>query len=86
MAHEVDIIGRTKPNSKVHLFVDRTPFSGFNASLELSGLSNEIQSIPEGELDAKCRFNVGSRSFCRTGADFSETADENGNFKFKSVD
>ena len=85
-ANDVNVIGKTKPNARVHLFIDRTPFSGFNASLELSGMSNEIQSVSEGELDAKCRFNVGSKSFCKTGADFSETADEQGNFKFKNID
>ncbi len=92
VANNVDIIGRTKPNAKVHLFVDRTPFSSFNQTFETNVLplpifsADEIQNIPEIDLDAKCRLNVASRSFCRTGADFSETADENGNFKFKNVD
>ncbi len=86
VANEVDVIGRTKPNARVHLFVDRTPFSFFNKTLELSGLPNEIQNLPESELDAKCRFNVASKSFCSTGADFSVTADEQGNFGFERVD
>ncbi|MBI2130128.1 hypothetical protein HYU07_07935, partial [Candidatus Woesearchaeota archaeon] len=85
VANNVDIVGKTKPNARVHLFVDRTPFSFFNQTLELSGLTNEVQNLPEAQLDAKCRTTV-SASFCRTGADFSVDADGEGNFKFKNVD
>ena len=85
-ANEVNVIGTTKPNARVHLFVDRTPFSSFNATFELSGLANEVQNIAEPQLDAKCRFNVASKSLCSTGADFSTTSDSNGNFKFENVD
>lgn len=86
VANEIDIVGVTEPNARVHLFVDRTPFGLFNASFELSGLTNEVQDVLESDLDAKCRFNVGSNSLCRTGADFSTTADSEGNFKFERVD
>ncbi|MBI2559084.1 hypothetical protein HYW20_07220 [Candidatus Woesearchaeota archaeon] len=90
VASNIDVIGITEPNAKVHLFVDRTPFSRFNQSLELTDIpptfANEIQNIPEAELDAKCRLNVASKSFCSTGADFSTTADSQGNFKFEGVD
>ena len=86
VANEIDVIAKTEPNARVHLFVDRTPFSFFNQSLELSGLPNEVQNIPESQLDAKCRFNVASKSFCSTGADFSTTADSQGNFIFERVD
>ncbi|MBI3027820.1 hypothetical protein HYY70_06950, partial [Candidatus Woesearchaeota archaeon] len=88
VANEIDVIGKTKPNSRVHLFVDRTPFSFFNQSFEISGLPNEveIQKIAETELDAKCRSNLVATSFCRTGADFSVTADAQGDFKFERVD
>ncbi|MBI2101695.1 hypothetical protein HYT53_03705 [Candidatus Woesearchaeota archaeon] len=85
-ANEVNVIGTTKPNARVHLFVDRTPFSSFNATFELSGLANEVQNIAEPQLDAKCRFNVASKSLCSTGADFSTTSDSSGNFKFENVD
>ena len=89
-ANQVDIIGKTEPNARVHLFIDRTPISAFNQSVEVTGippvLGDEIQDIPEAQLDAKCRFNVAGTSYCRTGADFSETADSEGNFKFKNVD
>ena len=85
VANEIDIIGKTKPNARVHLFVDRTPFSFFNQSFEISGLPNEVQNLPEAQLDAKCRSSV-SASFCRTGADFSVDADAQGNFKFEKVD
>lgn len=85
VANEIDVAGKTKPNARVHLFIDRTPFSFFNNSLELSGLPNEIQSLPETNLDAKCRLSV-SASFCKTGADFSVSADSQGNFKFDRVD
>ncbi|MEK6828187.1 MAG: fibronectin type III domain-containing protein, partial [Nanoarchaeota archaeon] len=89
VANEIDIIGKTKPNARVHLFVDRTPFS-FNQSFETTtGIpplpGNEIQDIPEGQLDAKCRSAV-SVSFCRTGADVSVDADGEGNFKFENID
>jgi len=86
VANEIDVVGTTKPNSRVHLFVDRTPFSFFNASLELSGLPNEIQNLPEAQLDAKCRSKIVASSFCKTGADFSVDADSQGNFKFEKVD
>lgn len=46
-ANQVDIIGTTKPNSKVHLYIDRTPFTFYEQSFEVSGLPNEIQDIPE---------------------------------------
>ncbi|MBI2650357.1 fibronectin type III domain-containing protein, partial [Candidatus Woesearchaeota archaeon] len=85
VANEIDVIGKTKPNARVHLFVDRTPFSFYNQSFELSGLPNEVQDLDEAKLDAKCRSSV-SVSFCRTGADFSVDADEQGNFKFENVD
>jgi len=85
VANEVDVIGKTKPNARVHLFVDRTPFSVYNHSFEISGLSNEIQNLPEAKLDAKCRSKVIS-SVCGTGADFSVDADSQGNFKFEKVD
>ncbi|MBS3104887.1 fibronectin type III domain-containing protein [Candidatus Woesearchaeota archaeon] len=85
VANEIEIIGKTKPNARVHLFVDRTPFSFFNQTLEVSGLPNEIQNLPEAQLDAKCRSSV-SASFCRTGADFSVDADARGDFKFEKVD
>ncbi len=85
VANEVDVIGITKPNSRVHLFIDRTPFSFYNNTFEISGLPNELQNLPEAQLDAKCRSSV-SASFCRTGADFSADADANGNFKFERVD
>ncbi|MBI4154150.1 fibronectin type III domain-containing protein, partial [Candidatus Woesearchaeota archaeon] len=90
VANEIDIIGKTKPNARVHLFVDRTPFTAFNETFEVTSippfLGDEIQNIPEAQLDAKCRFNVAAKSFCRTGADFSINADEQGNFKFEKVD
>ena len=85
VANQIDIEGKTKPNARVHLFVDRTPFSLFNNSFEISGLPNEVQNLPEAQLDAKCRSSV-STSFCRTGADFSVDADSNGNFRFEDVD
>ncbi|MBI2542356.1 fibronectin type III domain-containing protein [Candidatus Woesearchaeota archaeon] len=99
VANEIDIVGKTKPNARVHLFVDRNPLTFFNASFEISGLPNEamlpsalinipqdqLDRIPEPKLDAKCRSSVSS-SFCRTGADFSVDADANGEFKFENVD
>ncbi len=85
VANEIMVAGKTEPNARVHLFVDRTPFSFYNTTLELSGLPNEIQNVPEAELDAKCRSSIAA-SFCRTGADFSVTADNQGEFEFEKVD
>ncbi|MEK6983979.1 MAG: fibronectin type III domain-containing protein [Nanoarchaeota archaeon] len=86
VANEIDVIGITKPNARVHLFVERTPFSLFNKTFEVGDLLNDLKNIPDSQLDAKCRFNVASKSFCSTGADFSTTADSQGNFKFEKVD
>ncbi|MBI4140342.1 hypothetical protein HY485_00750, partial [Candidatus Woesearchaeota archaeon] len=96
VANQVDVVGKTKPNARVHLFVDRTPFSFFDKSLEVTGLPNEpilpsaiasrFENISEAQLDAKCRFNIASKSFCPTGADFSTTADSEGNFRFEDAD
>jgi len=85
VANEVDVIGKTKPNARVHLFVERTPFGAFNQSFQISGLPNEIQNLPESQLESKCKLEVASRSFC-TGADRSATADSQGNFRFENVD
>ncbi|MEK6837060.1 MAG: hypothetical protein AABX69_00275, partial [Nanoarchaeota archaeon] len=82
----MDVVGHTKPNSRVHLFIDRTPFSFYNQTFEISGLANELESLPESKLDAKCRSAIAATSFCRTGADFSVDSDGNGNFKFDKVD
>ncbi|MBI5061219.1 MAG: hypothetical protein HZB67_02810, partial [Candidatus Aenigmarchaeota archaeon] len=76
---ENTVLARRFPKSNV------TFFSASDNSFEISGLPNEIQNLPEAQLDAKCRSSV-SASFCRTGADFSVTADGQGNFKFERVD
>ncbi len=90
VANEIDVIGKTKPNSRVHLFVGRTPFSFFNQSVEITStpivIGDEVQSLPEAQLDAKCRSKLVSTTFCRTGADFSVDSDSQGNFKFEKVD
>ena len=99
VANEVDVVGTTKPNARVHLFVDRTPFSFYNDSFQVTNSLNEpilprtlldipqdeLDNLPEPQLDAKCRSTV-STSFCRTGADFSVDADASGNFRFENVD
>ncbi|MBI2654965.1 fibronectin type III domain-containing protein [Candidatus Woesearchaeota archaeon] len=40
-ANEVTVAGKTKPNARVHLFVDRLPLSLYQQSLEVGGLPNE---------------------------------------------
>ncbi len=100
VAHEVDIIGKTKPNARVHLFIDRTPLSSFDTSAVVTGLPNEaqnirlstldvdvnkIENISEAELESRCKSNI-PRALCKSGADRSETADKEGNFKFEKVD
>lgn len=85
-ADEVDIQGITEPNAEVHLFIQRTPLGFLNKSFDISGLPNEIQDIPDADLRADCRFAVGLKEFCSTGADFTTTADNLGNFFFEDVD
>ena len=90
VANEIDVVGKTKPNSRVHLFVGRTPFSFFNQSVEITSvppvIGQDIQIIPEAQLDAKCRSKLVSTTFCRTGADFSVDSDSEGAFKFEKID
>ncbi|MEK6947486.1 MAG: hypothetical protein AABX32_07820, partial [Nanoarchaeota archaeon] len=55
VAHEVDIIGKTEPNARVHLFIDRTPFS-FDTNVQLAGLPNEVQNVPQSNFDITADF------------------------------
>ena len=55
VAHEVDIIGKTEPNARVHLFIDRTPFS-FDTNVQLAGLPNEAQNVPQSNFDITADF------------------------------
>ena len=103
VANNVDVIGKTKPNARVHLFIDRTPFSSYDFSAEVSGLPNEavqtpesifqkelselagkIDNISEDSIDVKCHSVIAG--LCPTGADYSTTADSQGNFRFSDVD
>ncbi len=85
-ANEVDIGGETEPYAKVHLYIERTPLGLLDRSFDVSGLPDQIDSIPEDDLKADCRLRVGGTSFCSTGADYSTTADDEGNFIFEDVD
>ena len=41
-ANEVTVVGKTKPNARVHLFINRLPYSLYNqSSLQVGGLPNE---------------------------------------------
>ncbi len=55
VAHQVNVVGKTKPNARVHLFIDRTPFSSFDISAEITGFPNEVQNIPQARLDIELR-------------------------------
>ncbi len=67
VASEVDVIGKTEPNARVHLFVDRTPFSFYENSIEITtGLPNDAKLptdtlqttsslTPQAKLDADIR-------------------------------
>ena len=55
VAHEVDIIGKTEPNARVHLFIDRTPFS-FDTDVQLAGIPNEVQNVPQSNFDITADF------------------------------
>lgn len=85
-ANEIDVKGSTEPNARIHLFVERTPLGAMNKSFSISGLSNDIESIPESKLDADCALKIGGKNFCPESADFSTTADSAGNFEFDNVD
>ncbi|MAE42672.1 hypothetical protein CMO93_02785 [Candidatus Woesearchaeota archaeon] len=85
-ANEIDIKGITDPNAKVHLFIDRTPFGALDKSFSITAMSDKLTSIQETDLDAKCSLKLGGSQFCKTGADFSTTADSSGNFEFEDVD
>ena len=85
-ANQVDIKGTTEPNARVHLFVERSPLGFLDKSFDISGLPNKITHIDETDLDADCRLEIGLTNYCPTGADYSTTADSNGNFEFEDVD
>ncbi len=56
LANEINIIGKTKPNARVHLFVDRTPFGAFNTSIQVTGIPNEAQNVPNSSIDVTADF------------------------------
>jgi hypothetical protein len=85
-ANEVDIKGTTEPNSRIHLFIERTPLGFLDKNVDISGIPNKIESLPESKLEADCSLKIGGTSFCKESADFSTTADSSGNFEFENVD
>ena len=81
VANEVDISGRTKPNARVHLFVDRTPFTFYDTFVTAGGLPNEAQGVvssaESGSFDAELKgleerlVNLSARELeaeCRSSA------------------
>jgi len=85
-ANEIDIKGITEANSKVHLFIDRSPLKKPDGSFDFSGLPNKISNIPDADLDVDCILNIGSRNLCPKSADYSTDADGSGNFEFENID
>ncbi|MBI4439712.1 fibronectin type III domain-containing protein [Candidatus Woesearchaeota archaeon] len=86
-ADQVTFVGRTEPFAVVHLFVERTPFgSTLNASFDVAGLSERLETLPESSLTADCIITVGKKRECKGGADYSTKADEEGNFRIENVD
>ncbi|HLD86801.1 MAG TPA: fibronectin type III domain-containing protein, partial [Candidatus Nanoarchaeia archaeon] len=85
-ANSIDIKGVTEPNTRVHLFVGRTPFNMANLTFDISGLKKDIEDLPETSLDADCKAIIRSKDMCGTNADFSTTSDSQGNFQFEGVD
>jgi hypothetical protein len=85
-ADSVDITGETEPNAEVHLFIERTPFGFMDDTFDISGFPDEIKDLPESKLRADCKLAIKGTHFCSTGADYSTTADSNGNFRFENVD
>src|SRR3989338_8053954 len=101
VADGIDIVGKTEPNAKVHLFVNRLPFSLYEQSLEIAGIPGGAEGTKRAdtEIDVK---NLEDRiqniteaeleSKCPKavgrciGADSSVIADNEGNFKFEKVD
>ena len=84
-ANEIEIKGITEPGATVHLYVGRTPFNSTLAG-DISGIMNEIQNIPASSLNAECDAPVRTINLCTTNADFTTTADAQGNFVFEEVD
>jgi len=57
-ANEVDIIGKTEPNARVHLFVNRAPFGAYEGTLEVTGIPNEAQGIPQAVTERRLDVDV----------------------------
>ncbi|GEM_PF-1993254 len=57
-AHDIDIVGKTKPNARVHLFVNRLPVSLYDTSVEIAGIPNEATSIPNSISARSFDFDV----------------------------
>ncbi|MBI2653998.1 fibronectin type III domain-containing protein [Candidatus Woesearchaeota archaeon] len=85
LADAIDIIGKTEPNARVNLFVNKMPF-GFNDSFDAKELEERFKSLPLPKFD-KCQPNEQCPKIEDVpGADFSTTADSEGNFKFDKID
>lgn len=85
-ANDIKIEGRTEPEAAIHLFMGRTPFGGFDANFDVSGLADNLANLDESELSSSCHAVLGQTSYCTTGADYSETAEDDGSFEFSGVD
>ncbi|HLC65594.1 MAG TPA: fibronectin type III domain-containing protein, partial [Candidatus Nanoarchaeia archaeon] len=85
-ADQVTFRGVTEPFARVHLFIGRTPFGDrLNASFDVAGLSERLETITDSQLTAECSF-AGVQRICKGGADYSTTADADGNFAIENVD
>jgi len=77
-ADDIKITGKTDPNTKVYLYVLRTPLGKLNDSVDVYGIPDEVQHIPDADL--------GADSGKSTRADYDTRSDENGLFEFDHVD
>ncbi|MBI2139454.1 fibronectin type III domain-containing protein [Candidatus Woesearchaeota archaeon] len=85
-ADEVVIRGATEPGARVYLFVNRHPFAEFSQKGDIAGIPNEIENLPEADLQADCEFKVLGLDRCRKHADYQAIADEEGFFEIEDVD
>jgi len=80
LANEIEIAGKTKPNAKVYLYVNRFPFSLYDQSVEISGLPNEVQRVPSSITNLDLDINtIESRLQNLSESQLNEKCGVNGN-------
>ncbi|HLC96922.1 MAG TPA: hypothetical protein VJH97_06390 [Candidatus Nanoarchaeia archaeon] len=76
-ADEVDITGKTDPNTKLFLYVKRTPLGDWNGTFD-DKIKKVIDTIEEADLSVNAKG--------QSRADYETMSDISGNFNFPNVD